>query len=198
MASSKNRSTSTGRSAETPPSARSERRERQDCLLESFVVIDDLHCPAPEHIARTDQHRIADPGGDDQRLGDRGRCAARWLGDPELFAKAVPPLAVFGEVDRGGRSPENKTRLDRVRQLEWGLAAERDDDTGERRGVFARGRDTGGELRVYDVAHVFGRERLEIEPVGGVVVGGDGLRVAVDHDSFVARLTKAIEACTQQ
>ena len=29
-------------------------------------------------------------------------------------------------------------------------------------------------------------QRLEVEPVGGVVVGGDGLRVAVDHHRLVA------------
>jgi hypothetical protein len=37
-----------------------------------------------------------------------------------------------------------------------------------------------------DLQHVLGRQRLEIEPVGGVVVGRDGFRVAVDHDRFVA------------
>src|SRR6185436_12844766 len=35
---------------------------------------------------------------------------------------------------------------------------------------------------------VFPRERLEIEPVGGVVVGRHCLRVAVDHDGLVAGL----------
>ena len=37
-----------------------------------------------------------------------------------------------------------------------------------------------------DLEHVLGGQRLEIEPVGGVVVGRDGLRIAVDHDRFVA------------
>ncbi len=36
--------------------------------------------------------------------------------------------------------------------------------------------------------HVLGGQRLEIEPVGGVVVGRDRLRVAVDHDGFIAGL----------
>ena len=31
-------------------------------------------------------------------------------------------------------------------------------------------------------------DRLEVEPVRGVVVGGDGLRVAVDHHRLVAGL----------
>jgi hypothetical protein len=44
----------------------------------------------------------------------------------------------------------------------------------------------GGLLGAQDLQHVLRRQRLEIEPVGGVVVGRDGLGVAVDHDRFVA------------
>src|SRR6202012_1532446 len=32
--------------------------------------------------------------------------------------------------------------------------------------------------------HVFGGQRLEIQPIGCVIVGADGLRVAVDHDGL--------------
>ena len=38
--------------------------------------------------------------------------------------------------------------------------------------------------------HVLGGQRLEVEPVGGVVVGGDGLGVAVDHDRLDADLVE--------
>ena len=37
-----------------------------------------------------------------------------------------------------------------------------------------------------DLEHVLQRQRLEVQPVGSVVVGGDGLRVAVDHDGLEA------------
>jgi hypothetical protein len=37
-------------------------------------------------------------------------------------------------------------------------------------------------LDVADLEHVLDRQGLEIQPVGGVVVGGDRLRIAVDHD----------------
>lgn len=60
-----------------------------------------------------------------------------------------------------------------------GLAAELDDDAGEFAACL---------LHLQDLDHVLGRQRLEIEPVGGVVVGRDRLRVAVDHDRFVAGL----------
>ena len=41
-------------------------------------------------------------------------------------------------------------------------------------------------LGVDDLEHVLEGERLEVEPVGGVVVGGDRLGVAVDHDGLEA------------
>jgi hypothetical protein len=37
-----------------------------------------------------------------------------------------------------------------------------------------------------DLEHVLGGERLEVEAVRGVVVGRDGLGVAVDHDGLEA------------
>ena len=43
-----------------------------------------------------------------------------------------------------------------------------------------------GLLGAQDLQHVLRRQRLEIEPVRGVVVGRHGLGVAVDHDRFVA------------
>ena len=46
--------------------------------------------------------------------------------------------------------------------------------------------DAVGLFVVADVEDVFQRERLEEEFVGGVVVGGDGLGVGVDHQRFVA------------
>ena len=40
-------------------------------------------------------------------------------------------------------------------------------------------------LGVDDLEHVLERERLEVQPVAGVVVGRDRLGVAVDHDRLV-------------
>ena len=48
-------------------------------------------------------------------------------------------------------------------------------------------------LRLLDLdqlEHVLGGQRLEVEAVGGVVVGRDGLRVAVDHDRLEADLAQ--------
>ena len=41
-----------------------------------------------------------------------------------------------------------------------------------------------------DLQHVFGRQRFEIEPVRRIVIRRDGLRIAVDHDGFVACITQ--------
>src|SRR3546814_2063881 len=40
--------------------------------------------------------------------------------------------------------------------------------------------------------HVLGGQRLEIQPVRGVVVGRHGLRVAVDHDGLEAGLRERV------
>ena len=69
--------------------------------------------------------------------------------------------------------------FERAGELQRRLAAELHDDALERAVRL---------LGVDDLQHVFGGERLEIEAVGGVVVGRHGFRVAVDHDRFIARV----------
>ena len=63
------------------------------------------------------------------------------------------------------------------------MSAELDDHADRRAAgcfVFAHGK------------HVFERERLEVEAVAGVVVGGDRLRIAVDHDGLVAVFAQGV------
>src|SRR3989338_2226472 len=43
-------------------------------------------------------------------------------------------------------------------------------------------------LLVDDIHHVFQRDRLEIQPVGRVIIGGNRLRVAINHDGLEAGL----------
>ena len=86
---------------------------------------------------------------------------------------------MLGQVDRLGLRAENgHTRiLQLLGQPERGLAAKSADDSGNPAGPL---------LGVDDFEDVFEGERFEVEPVGGVVVGRNGLRVAVDHDGLVA------------
>ena len=60
-------------------------------------------------------------------------------------------------------------------EIEGGLATELDDDP-ENTIVFV--------LRPIDVDDVFRSEGFKVEFIGGVVVGGDGLGVRVDHNGF--------------
>src|SRR3546814_9300991 len=64
--------------------------------------------------------------------------------------------------------------FERTRQLQRRLAAVLDDHT-------------LGLLDADDLQHVFQRDRLKVKTIGGVVVGGNRFRVAVDHDGLVTR-----------
>ena len=76
-----------------------------------------------------------------------------------------------------GAGAEHQLRRQEAGQLQRRLAAEGDDHAGER---------AAGLLGLDDVQHVLVGERLEVEAVAGVVVGRDGLGVAVDHDRLEA------------
>ena len=71
--------------------------------------------------------------------------------------------------------------FERLGELERGLAAELHDHAVQR---------AVRPLGVDDLDHVLGGERLEIEPVRGVVVGRHRLGIAVDHDGLVAGLAQ--------
>ena len=105
-------------------------------------------------------------------------------------SSAAEPLAIFGQVDRVRRRPEDPHAgvLQRERELERRLAAE----LHQARHVAA-GRAFGFDHR----HHVFERQRLEVQPVGRVVVGRHRLRVAVDHhrlEVFLAQRERRVAA----
>jgi hypothetical protein len=99
---------------------------------------------------------------------------------PSLHQR-LEPLAVLGQVDGVGRGAEDRDAriVQRVGQLQRRLAAELHDHPVQRAVLL---------LDAQDLHHVLEGQRLEIEPVRGVVVGRDGLGVAVDHDGLVARI----------
>jgi hypothetical protein len=92
------------------------------------------------------------------------------------FLEAV---AVLGKVDHVGRGAEDRDAglFQRVGQFQRGLAAELHDDADKLARLL---------FGAQDLEHVLGGQRFEIQPVRGVVVGRDGLGVAVDHDGFIA------------
>ena len=83
--------------------------------------------------------------------------------------------AILGKVDGFGLGAEHRHTcgLELVGQAQRGLAAEGAHDAEDL---------AGGELGMVDLHDVFERQRFEVQPIGGVVVGRHGLRVAVDHN----------------
>src|SRR5947207_2975490 len=101
--------------------------------------------------------------------------------NPEPVEQGAEALAILGYVHRLERRPDDAVpgRLEATRQLQRGLTAELD-------------RDAVRPLPLAHREHFLQPERLEVEPVGRVVVGGDGLGVAVDHHRLVAECTEAL------
>ena len=95
---------------------------------EMVAVVDDLHRPPTEHIARANEHREADLVDDLQRLLEIGRRAAGRLRDAQFVAQRVPLLPVFGEVDRVRETYRRSCRRGVSGELQRGLAAQRHDD----------------------------------------------------------------------
>ena len=104
-------------------------------------------------------------------------------GSPASGEHPAERTPVLGQVDRLRRRADDRQAqvLQVLREPERGLAAQLHDDADDR---------PRGRLGVVDLEHVLERERLEVQPVGGVVVGRHRLRVAVDHDRLVALLAQ--------
>ena len=86
-------------------------------------------------------------------------------------------LAILGDVDGVGAGPEQRNACggQRLRQLQRRLAAVLH-DAAEHGAALLLAADQRNDILI--------RERLEVQPVRGVVVGADGFRVAVDHDGL--------------
>ena len=146
-----------------------------DVTREHRVVVHDLHRTAAEHIARPDQHRIPDPRGRFLRLVEARRDPPRRVRQLQFGEQRAETPPVLGDVDSIGRGPEDPDAggFQRARELQRRLPAELHHHADRL-------------LRIDDLHHVLERERLDVQPVRCVVVGRDGLRVAVDHHDVVA------------
>src|SRR5919112_5061656 len=149
--------------------------------VEVIVIVDDLH-PAPaEDVRWPHDDRIPELARHLPRLLGRRSGPEPGVRDAELSHEPSEPGAVFRKVYGVGRGAEDSHSclFQLVRQLQGTLAAELQDDP-------------FGLLALYHLEHVFCGERLEIETCRGVVVGGDSLRVGVDHDRVVAALLQGV------
>ena len=145
-------------------------------------VVADPHRAPAEHVRRPHEHRVADPRGDRGRLVRRSRRSPtpgsgrrpRRRAAPNRSRSSARSIASNGVPRIAEAGP-----LDRARELERRLAAELDADADRLLALEHR-------------EHRLLVERLEVEPVGRVVVGRDGLRVAVDHHRLVPLRAEAL------
>lgn len=148
-----------------------------DVAPQGVFAVADLHGAPSQDVGGAHKDGIADSGSDAHGflLGE-GNIPWR-AGDAEPLQQRGEALAVLGKVDALRRCPQDAEAggLNAVRQLQRRLPAQRDDDT-VRAFVFEH------------IEHILSGERLEVELVCDVVVGGDGLGVGVHHDGLVARL----------
>src|ERR1035437_9071796 len=154
-------------------------------LLNRIFVVGNDHGSPSEDIRRTNQHRESDLLRRFDRLFDRGHHGAGSLRDVEFLEQFPEALAVFGEINRFWRGADDVDAggFEWQREIERRLTAELHNDADRR---------AAGSFVLADGEHVFERERFEVEAVAGVVIGGDRLRIAVDHDSFVAILAQRV------
>ena len=142
----------------------------------------DAHPPPAEHVRGPDEHRVADLLGDvDGARPGRPPCPRRGRPSPSRPHRSAKRSRSSARSTASYGVPEDPHALllERAGKLERRLAAELDDDALR---PFARA----------DLQHLLGAKGLEVEPVGRVVVGGDGLGIAVDHDRLVAECAEGL------
>ena len=148
--------------------------------LEIALLVDDLHRAAAQHVrraarpadSRSRRPRRSPPASVRAvRFGgcrSSSRCSICWK-----RSRSSAMSIMSGDVPMIG----TPLLLEVARELERRLPAVLDDDAVRL-------------LDVDDLEHVLERQRLEVQAVGGVVVGRHGLRIAVDHDRLVAVLAQ--------
>ena len=154
-----------------------ERHGLAHVLADHLLVVGDHHGAAAQHVAGAHQHRVADPPGHFAGFLHAGGRTVGGAGNAQVVEQFAEQLAVLGQIDvrRVGADDGHAQALQRQRQIQRRLPAELHDDA-------------VGLLGVVDVEDVLQGQRLEVQAVAGVVVGRDGLRVAVDHDRLDAHL----------
>ena len=126
---------------------------------------------------RPHQHGIGDAVGAASASSMLVAVAPRGCGMCKFLQQLAEAFAVFREVDGFRRSADHRhaRSFQRQRQIQRRLSAVLDHHAHCGPSSF---------VLVYR-HHVFQRQRLEVEAIAGVVVGGNRLRVAIDHDGLV-------------
>ena len=143
--------------------------------LQIALLVHDLHGAASQHIAWAHHQGVAEVA----RLGERlffspGR-GVGGLPEPQVLQHLLKTLAVFGRIDHvGARADDGHTRRFKPQcQLQGRLSAVLHNHP---QGLFA----------LDNLQHIFQRQGLKVEPITRVVIGGNRLGIAVDHDGLIA------------
>ena len=152
-----------------------------DVVFQRLFVVNDFHTAAAQHVGRTNQYWVADGGSNLAGLSEGGGGAVFRCCQFCLVEDLAEFAAVLGGVDscRAGAHDRNACLLQAGSKAQRSLATQLDNHASN---------VTRSGLRVVNLHDVLEGQRLEVETVCGVIVGGDGLRVAVDHDGLVALL----------
>ena len=147
------------------------------------AMVDDLHRPAAQHVRGPHEHRIADLIRDAGRGLHRSHRPTRRLRNAQAAEQLLELVPILRHVDLigGGAEDRHARVVERPRQVDRRLPAELDDDP----------------LRALSLdhrQHVFQRQRLEVQLVRRVKVGGNRLRIVIDDDRLVPRLPQRPDA----
>ena len=148
-----------------------------------LVIVGDDHVLAADDVAGTQQYGIAQLVGGVQCLVHAQHAPALGTLDVEALQQLIEALPVLGHVDGLGTGAQDgdAVAVEVLGELDGRLAAEGH-------------HHAHGLFHLDDVHDILGEQRLEIQPVGGIVVGGDGLGVVVDDDDLVAQLLERPDA----
>ena len=138
-----------------------------------LFVVDDLHGTPTQNIGRTNDDGIRDLLGSRDAFLDAAYDAVRRLFQAQLAYQLLKTLAVFSKIDRIGRGPDDRHsgRFEARGEIERRLATKLHDHAMR-------------PLQRNNLHHILEGHRLEEQAVGNVVVGGNCLGVAVDHDGL--------------
>ena len=149
--------------------------DHADILHNILVVYGNLHALSAENIGRADKNRITQLVGDFYCLFRRVNGVSRGSRNLCLLKDLVKELSVLRGIHVFGRSAENRDAHlhERLRQLDGRLASKL-----HHRAVRV--------LQPDDILHILRGERLKIQTVCNIKVGGNRFRIVVDDDSLPA------------
>ena len=148
-------------------------------------LVNHLHGASAKNVGGADDNRQANLVNNVTGLfGGMGDAVAR-LAERQIIDQLLETLAILGKVDgvRAGAEDRDPRRLQRRRDFQRRLAAKLHDHAMHGAGLG---------FPPYDLDHILVGQRLEIQPVGGIVIGRHGFRVAVDHDRLIAGIGQRV------